>query len=129
MLERISLYAWISVCVCVCVCVSHFPAWVHCVNVYVCLLMTLKNDKLSWQRESTGTCQREMEGGRNKRVQMEMLLGELGGGGGRFAVGAWCDSPCCHQRATKAPEWPSLFPPERPAIGGAALSLFTARSS
>lgn len=32
-------------------------------------------------------------------------------------------------RQTGTPEWPSLFPPERPANGGAALSLFTARSS
>lgn len=86
----------------------------------------------SWagrKRESTGSCQIQMEGGGNKGVQMEVLLGELRGSGGSFAGGAWCDSPCCHQRATEAPEWPSLFPPERPAIGGAALSLFTARSS
>lgn len=32
-------------------------------------------------------------------------------------------------RGTEAPEWPSLFPPESSANVGAALSLFTARSS
>lgn len=32
-------------------------------------------------------------------------------------------------RGTGAPEWPSLFPPESLANGGAALSLFTACSS
>lgn len=31
-------------------------------------------------------------------------------------------------RQTGAPEWPSPFPPEQPANGGAVLSLFTARS-
>lgn len=58
---------------------------------------------------------------------MEMS-GREGGGGGCEVGG----STVIHHaviRGTGAPEWPFLFPPERPANGGAALSLFTARSS
>lgn len=66
-------------------------------------------------------------GGGGRRVQIELGFG--GGGGYGCEVGG---STVIHHaviRQTGAPEWPSLFPPERPANGGAALSLFTARSS
>lgn len=69
-------------------------------------------------------------GGGCKRVQIELGGWEEAGGGGYGSeVSGFTVIHHAVIRQTGTHEWPSLFPPERPANGGAALSLFTARSS
>lgn len=85
--------------------------------------------------ESTADGQSQRGGGGCKRVQIELGGGgvweEAGGGGGGYGSEVSGFTVIHHAviRQTGTHEWPSLFPPERPANGGAALSLFTARSS